>query len=224
MSLIILALESATEYGSIALSFEDRILTRASKAPKQHSLWILPAVEMLLAEAGLTKKQLNAISFGRGPGSFTGIRLAMSVAQTIAFALNIPVIPISTLQTLAQQAWRINRCTEVFAALDAKLHQVYWGHYRHNPDTGLMQSDSVERVEDPKQIEWSNVLRPARRGIGNGWELYPECFDGEVIAGCYPKAYDMITIARWSYQQGHVVSAAAVKPLYLRDKVAQVTV
>jgi tRNA threonylcarbamoyladenosine biosynthesis protein TsaB len=220
MSVRILAIETSTHYGSVALSCGDVILYREVEMPRQHSVWILPAIEALLAEADLKKTQLNAISFGRGPGSFTGIRLATSIAQVTALAWDIPVIPVSTLQTLAQQALREHQCDQVLAALDARLCQVYWGCYQRDPQTDLMRRWGEELLDDPQRIQWPAELPIPWKGIGSGWENYPEYLRGEWIAGGYPKAYDTVIIARDEYRQGHVVSALEVQPLYLRNQVA----
>src|SRR6185312_8497502 len=109
MSLRILAIETATHLCSVALLLEGQILHQAITSPQQHSQRILPMLEHLLAEAGLSRSQLDVIAFGRGPGNFTGVRLATSVAQACAFALNRPLVPVSTLRSLAQRAWRLHR-------------------------------------------------------------------------------------------------------------------
>ena len=222
MSVKILAIDTATDYGSVAITCDDEILQREIKAPRQHSVEILSMIDALLAEAGFKKTQLDAVSFGRGPGSFTGIRLATSIAQAIAFGLNIPIIPISTLQALAQRAWDEYQYDAVLVALDARLHQVYWGCYQRDTHTNMMLLWGDEQLESPQNIQWPKELSVVWKGIGNGWEHYKKHLKGEWIAGVYPKAYNIAAIARYEYQEGRILSALTVKPFYLRNQVAQI--
>lgn len=224
MSLNILCIESSTDYGSVAISSDDKILDREIAVPRQHSVYMLPLVEELLAESGLRKCDLHAISFGRGPGSFTGIRFAISLAQAMGYALEIPLIPVSSLRVLAQRAWREHQCSQVLAALDARLRQVYWGCYEHDPQTNLMRVRGEERLEDPCQVEWPAELSHEWLGIGSGWDHYQDFLKGQWTAGGYPKAFDMATIARYEYQQGHLGSVLEASPSYLRNHIAQAMV
>ena len=130
----ILAVETATEACSAALSVEGEIIERYTVSPREHSLLILPMLESLLAEAGLVLNQLDALAFGRGPGSFTGVRIAAGVIQGVAFGADLPVAPVSTLAAMAQDIFAKSRETAVFTALDARMGEVYWGVYQKSED------------------------------------------------------------------------------------------
>ena len=230
MSVCILALETATHACSAALLYDEHILYREAAGPKQHSQLILPMLESLLAEAGLVRTQLDVIAFGCGPGNFTGVRLATSIAQATAFALDIPVVPVSTLRALAQGAWRIGQHRRVLVALDARLQQVYWGYYQLGEGQVIAPCTS-ERVCDPNALTvpdpWLYGEADSWIGIGSGWDIYSTSLQhalscGEHIhwlAGHYPQAQDISVLAWHDYRQGFQVAPELVTPVYLRDQV-----
>jgi tRNA threonylcarbamoyladenosine biosynthesis protein TsaB len=125
----LLALDTATEACSAAVWVDGTVLERYELAPRRHAALILPMIEAVLAEANLSPLQLDAIAFGRGPGAFTGVRIAVGIAQGIAFAADLPVIPISTLAALALGAAQETGYSRIAAALDARMGEVYWGVY-----------------------------------------------------------------------------------------------
>lgn len=216
----ILALDSATESCSVALQLDDAVLQRSQLAPREHAALLLPMVQALLAEAGLPLAALDAIAFGRGPGSFTGVRIAAGVTQGLAFAAELPVIPLSTLAALAQGAWREHGAQQVAAAIDARMGEVYWGLYRARD--GVMVLEGEEGVFAPA------LVPPPREsgytGYGSGWATY-----GDLLAErCgitawqgerFPQAVDLLPLAAAAWQAGQAVSAAEAQPVYLRDKV-----
>jgi len=221
----LLAIDTATEACSAALSINGETLGRYEVAPRRHAQLILPMVESLLAEAGVVLHDIEALAFGRGPGSFTGVRIASGVIQGIGFATELPVVPVSTLAALAQGAYRQFGCRDVAAAIDARMGEVYWGCYRID-ETLLMQLDGEERVVPPEQ-----VALPAEGswvGAGSGWAAYSEVLKGTLHAAVstvhgelLPNAFDIATLAVNDFNQGRSVSAAEALPIYLRDKVAK---
>nr|VFJ96912.1 MAG: tRNA threonylcarbamoyl adenosine modification protein YeaZ [Candidatus Kentron sp. H]VFJ97120.1 MAG: tRNA threonylcarbamoyl adenosine modification protein YeaZ [Candidatus Kentron sp. H]VFK02851.1 MAG: tRNA threonylcarbamoyl adenosine modification protein YeaZ [Candidatus Kentron sp. H] len=126
----ILAIDTATDACSVALHLDGEYWGRHELAPRQHAEILLPRIRELLSEAGLSLNHLDALAFGRGPGAFTGVRIATSVAQGLAFGADLPVVPISSLHALAQGAWRERGERNLLAALDARMGEVYWGAYR----------------------------------------------------------------------------------------------
>lgn len=216
----ILALDSATESCSVALQLDDVILQRTQLAPREHAALLLPMVQELLAEAGLALAALDAIAFGRGPGSFTGVRIAAGVAQGLAFAAELPVIPLSTLAALAQGAWREHGAQQVAAAIDARMGEVYWGLYRARD--GVMVLEGEEGVYGPEQVPVPAAAGYA--GYGSGWATYGPVLAARCAVTTYqgerfPQAVDLLPLAAAACRSGHAVDAALAQPVYLRDKV-----
>ncbi|MEW6648534.1 MAG: tRNA (adenosine(37)-N6)-threonylcarbamoyltransferase complex dimerization subunit type 1 TsaB [Pseudomonadota bacterium] len=216
----ILALESATESCSVALLDGAAVIARSRMAPREHAALLLPMVQEVLAEAGLVLAGLDAIAFGRGPGSFTGVRIATGVTQGLAFAVDLPVLPVSTLAALAQGALRELGAQQVAAAIDARMGEVYWGLYR--AQDGVMTLEGEEGVFAPALVP----LPPGGgyTGYGSGWATY-----GDVLARrCgitvhqgerFPQAEDLLPLAAAAWRAGMAVTAAEAQPVYLRDKV-----
>ncbi len=219
----LLAIETATEACSAALSIDGEIHERFQVAPREHSRLVLPMLDELLAEAGVTLKALDALAFGRGPGSFTGVRIAVSMIQGIALGADLPVVPVSSLAALAQGMLRTDAERQVLAAIDARMEEVYWGAYRADTD-GIMRPSGKEQVLRPQ-----DVLLPEGDGwigAGTGWQTYGaqlserlgkqvERWRGER----YPSAADVAVLAAAGFDEGQAVSAEEALPVYLRDKV-----
>jgi tRNA threonylcarbamoyladenosine biosynthesis protein TsaB len=220
----ILALETATDACSAALSIDGEIRERFEIAPRRHVALVLPFVESLLADAGLGVARLDAVAFGRGPGSFTGLRIAASMAQGIAFGADIPVVPVSTLAAVAQCCVRECNAGAVLAALDARMQEVYFGAFRvaHN---GLVVAAGVESVCAP-----DSVAVPAGAdwyGAGDGWSSYADLLQARLsgatvgtMAGARPHAADVAALAIPLLQAGGGLPAEQAAPVYLRNKVA----
>ncbi len=214
----ILALETATEGCSAALAIGDHIIERFEVTPRGHSERILPMIDELLAEAGLSVGQLDAIAFGRGPGAFTGVRIAVGVTQGIAFGADLPVLPVSTLAALAQGA----EADRVLAAIDARMGEVYWGAFQRNAE-GIMVSCGEEAVLAPRQ-----VFAPAAAnwlGVGSGWRAHgDELASGVAVTGrvgdAFPHAAAVAQLGLVAFAAGRTVTAEAALPVYLRDRVA----
>lgn len=218
----LLALETATESCSAALLVGERILVRSEFAPRRHAELLLPMCEELLLEAGLVRRDLDALGVGCGPGAFTGVRLAISAAQGIALALDIPVVAVSSLAALAMQA--PDNGAAILAVIDARMGEIYAGAFRRT-DEGLVEAIGAEFVGNadvlqlPTEPEW-NV-------IGSGWTSYrdvllarlpaaPLWADGER----YPLASDIALLASPRVHEGCGVAPEFALPVYLRDKVA----
>ena len=168
----LLALDTATEACSVALLHDGRVLSHYEVAPRMHAQRLLPMIQQLLGEAGIAASALDAIAFGRGPGAFTGVRIAIGVVQGLAFALDRPVLPVSNLAVLAQRALREQGATQVAAAIDARMDEVYWGCYRAEAGEMRGQELGVEQPEPPGaqpvhrmgQRHLRGVPRPVGRG------------------------------------------------------------
>lgn len=225
MSVKILSLESSTEACSAALLHQGVIRERYALEPRQHTNLILPMLQFLLQEANLQTRDLNAIAFSRGPGSFTGSRISASIVQAIAFAVDIPVIPISSLQCLAQGAYRQFQAKQIVSSIDARMHEIYWASYCVN-DQGIMLEYDKERLSDPRQFPGTNLSHFT--GVGSGWDQYAEVLKPQLkenqlqqyYTALYPRAYDVALLAIDAYKKGQLVSAEQAIPVYLREKVA----
>lgn len=216
----LLALDTATEACSVALLHEGRVFSHYEVIPRLHAQRVLPMVQDLLTEAGLTLSAVDALAFGRGPGAFTGVRIAVGVVQGLAFALERPVLPVSNLALLAQRAWREQGATQVAAAIDARMDEVYWGCYRL--EAGVMQLAGVEAVLPPEQVALPRGADGDWFGAGTGWSyaaripVAPVALD----AGLLPHAEDVLALALPAFLRGEVVRAEEAQPVYLRDNVA----
>lgn len=215
----LLALETATEACSVALWDAGAVLERYQIAPRRHAALLLPMASELLAEAGWTMAQLDAIAVGRGPGAFTGVRIAISVAQGLAFAADLPIAPISTLAALAIGATRDTAHARIATALDARMGEVYWAGW----DVG--GATIVELCSEQVCAPDSVAAPPSDWfGIGSAWLTYPEIlaerlgtqhWQGER----YPHAADVARLAAQPEQRHHWVSPERACPVYLRDRV-----
>lgn len=221
----LLAIETATEACSAALYLDGEVREEYEFAPRGHAELVLGMVDRLLTKAQIRPVQLDAVAFGRGPGAFTGVRIATGVIQGIAYAADLPVVPVSTLAALAQGGLREFGWTHIAAAIDARMNEVYWAAFSAN-DAGLMVAHSDEVVCAPDQVplldgkEW--------HGIGSGWQTFSEALsvrqEGKVLdwQGEYlPHAQDVAVLAVDAFAKGQVVTAREALPVYLRDKVVQ---
>ncbi|WP_042011285.1 tRNA (adenosine(37)-N6)-threonylcarbamoyltransferase complex dimerization subunit type 1 TsaB [Aeromonas fluvialis] len=219
----ILAVDTATEACSAALLVGDRQFSRWEEAPRDHTRKILPMVQSLLDEAGISLSDLDAIAFGRGPGSFTGVRIGISVAQGLAFGAGVPLIGISTLAAMAQGAYRLDGAEQVLTAIDARMNEVYFGRYELID--GRMQLVGNEVVSDPAAlVDVSGKLAGRVTCVGTGFETYGETLSGladelAVSQVRFPAAEDMLPLARAAWLAGEAVPVEQATPVYLRDKV-----
>lgn len=219
----LLALETATEACSVALHVDGQVLERFEIAPRRHAELTLPWAEQLLAEAGITRAQLDAIALGRGPGAFTGVRLAIAIAQGIALALDRPLLPVSTLQVLAMRA--PDDATHVLACIDARMGEVYAARCVRGAD-GVMQGQGAEAVIAPDALQlpedgsrWAGV----GTGFGAADGLLATRLQARLSsldAQALPRASDVLKIAVPAFARGEGIAPELVQPAYLRDNVA----
>jgi len=227
----ILAIDTATEACSAALYVDGKVRSHYQLAPREHSLLILKMVEQLLVDANAKVKQLDAITFGRGPGSFMGLRIAAGVVQGIAYAHDIPVIPLSTLQVIAQRAYQQTGCTNILAAIDARMDEVYWAAYSLDKNSQRWHLDGDECVISPDKIVLPDRLTlkdEAWVAAGTGWQSYSDrLLSGdnftprEILLECYPSAEIMVELAAIELAAGNTVPAEYAIPVYLRNDVAK---
>ena len=219
----LLAFDTSTEACSAALGLGDAVLQREELAPRRHAELILPMVDSLLREAGLRLSDLDAVAFGRGPGAFTGVRLAAGIAQGLALGAGLPAVPVSSLAALAQGAPR--QADALLATMDARMGEIYWGLFEP-ANGGATRLTAGERVSKP-----DGVTLPAGRSffaLGSGWETYgdllAERFKGRVTGAAparRPQARDLLPLARAELEQGRGLPPEQALPVYLRNEVAQ---
>lgn len=219
---VVLALDTSTEACSAALQIGARRIERFERLPRGHAARILGMLDALLEEAGVGRDALQAVAFGRGPGSFTGVRIACGVVQGLAYGLDLPVVPLSTLQLLAQGAARAHGAQRVLAAIDARMGELYWGGFELRE--GLMQPvlpetlGAADALPLPEGDGWL--------GVGTGWdaggEILAQRLSGRLTAvrpQALPRALDCLPLAQRELAAGRAVDAMAALPVYLRDRV-----
>jgi tRNA threonylcarbamoyladenosine biosynthesis protein TsaB len=215
----LLALEAATPHLSVALWRDGDLTERAAVIANGGSEWLLPAANELLVGAGVSLRQLDGIAFGAGPGGFTGLRLACGIAQGLAYGLDVPAIPVSTLAALALVAGT----GRVLACLDARMHEIYVAAY-------IVRGEAVEEVQSPKVGAGGTVMLPDGEGwygVGDGFTAHGAAIRqrmGNRLVGDeanrFPTAAAIARLAAPVLAQGGGVPAAQALPLYVRDKVA----
>lgn len=215
----LLVIDTSTEWCSAALWLDGRILARRVLAGQQHSSLLLPMVDELLRESATSLRQLDGIGYGAGPGSFTGLRIACAVTQGLALGADLPVVGVSTLESIAEQTG----AARVLAVLDARMAEVYWAAYQRDgagwrcitePALALPESVSV-----PDGSDWM--------GAGNGFAALGEALRPRLAAHLtriddtlMPDAAAMAGLAAQAFERGEGMDAALAAPIYLRDKVA----
>lgn len=218
----LLAIETSTEACSVALLCGERIVARSEIAPRRHAELLLPMCDAVLAEAGVARSALDAIAVGRGPGAFTGVRLAIAATQGIALALDVPVVPVSSLAALAMQA--PDDDAAILAVIDARMGEIYTGAFQRNDD-GLVEAIGAESVGKADVLDLPRAS--AWNVVGSGWTTYADVLRDRLPApprwaegDRYPQATDVALLAAPLFRAGKAVSAEQALPVYLRDKVA----
>lgn len=224
---IILAIETSSELASCALLNTNRapaaVLARESSGVRTHSQAVLPMVQELLREAGVKLADCDAIAFGAGPGSFTGVRTACGVAQGLAFGAGLPALPLVTLEAMAEACRARTGASEVLAVLDARMGEVYWAQYRWNDGWQIVAEPALCA---PGAVAPLPVAEGARlAACGNGFSAYPEGFAGKAWAegadaSILPHARELAVLGAAALAAGRAVPADEAQPIYLRNKVA----
>lgn len=216
----ILAIETSAELASCALLVGDNVIARATPGVRSHSQSILPMVQELLCEAGLKLADCDAVAFGAGPGSFTGVRTACGVAQGLAYGANLPVLPMVTLESMAEACRAASGALEVLAVLDARMGEVYWAQYRFDGGWTEVVAPTLSAPQDVAPLPAGGL-----QACGNGFTEYADAFAGKPFAPgalleIMPHAREMAQLARAALAAGQGVPAAQAQPIYLRNKVA----
>jgi tRNA threonylcarbamoyladenosine biosynthesis protein TsaB len=221
---IILAIDTSTEACSCALNIEGSVSELFEILPRQHANKLLPMIKQLLASQNLAFADLDAVAYGQGPGSFTGLRIAAGVTQGLAFGLGLPAIPVSSLASLAFQVKSKLAEGAAFCTLDARIDEVYWGFYRLND--GDIQLIGNEGLCKPELLP---VELPGKSGsifgAGSGMNFHsrmPETYRDRICefnSELYPRAGSIAALAGSYYDLGKVQTPEQVQPVYLRDKV-----
>ncbi|MEZ5535836.1 MAG: tRNA (adenosine(37)-N6)-threonylcarbamoyltransferase complex dimerization subunit type 1 TsaB [Thiolinea sp.] len=228
----ILALDTSSDACSAAVLCGENgetCFTEFTVEPRAHTRLILPMVESVLQQAGLTLQDMDALTFGRGPGAFTGVRIATGVVQGLALAAGKPVIPVSTLAAIAQQAYQQQQAEKVLVAVDARMGEVYWGQYQLAGT--VMQLQGGELVLAPADAPLPGSAESAGSdwlAAGSGWREYAQVLQPRFAdyvsayqADWLPAAEYIARLALDGWKRGEAVDAELAQPVYLRNKVAQ---
>ena len=220
----LLAIETSGSACSVALLNENKVTAQQQIAPMQQTKLILPMIQAVLADANLDLSQLDAIAYGCGPGSFTGIRIASSVAKGLAFAVDKPVIEVSSLAILAQAAYLEQKWEQICVALDARMNQIYWAMYTLDQTSqmallGTEQVCLVTELKIPAELRTKGVWY----GIGDAWDKYPEklveqirFMPQSIKASQQPLGEAVLQLARVKFNHGECMTAGNAAPVYLR--------
>lgn len=216
------AIETSSEWCSVALWADGEIASIERRAGHRHGDLVLPMLERLLAQRGLAARALDAVAFGAGPGAFTGLRIACGVAQGLALARGIPVLGVSTLETVAEESG----AERAVVCLDARMHEVYYAALERTPGgwREVLEAQCVAPAAAPLPAGGTWL------GCGNGFAQYGEALRARlgaalarVSAGAHPSAVALARLAAPRLAAGQGVDAALAAPRYLRDKVAFTT-
>jgi len=218
----LLAIDTATERCSVALRIDGRTIERAIELPRGHADLVLPMVDEVLKEGGLQLRDLDCIAYGRGPGGFTGVRIAVGVVQGLAFGADLPTVGISNLAAVAQQV--AHEGDRILVCMDARMDQVYWSEFVREPGSELVTSLGSERVDAPDAVAGGNYTVLA----GTGFKAYPALAarltqpDRRIASTALPRASDIALLAEAEFRAGRTKPAAEAEPVYVRDQVAHV--
>lgn len=214
----ILAIETSAELASVALLHHGQLISREAAGVQTHSQTVLPMVQALLAQAGISLSDCDAIAFGAGPGSFTGVRTACGVAQGLAFGADLPVIPVVTLLSMAAACRDACNAADVLVVLDARMDEVYWAQYRFEDEWQVVTPPALSAA-----AAVSVIGTPV--ACGNGLTAYASVFAGwmgtrpEIV----PHASQIARLAESEFIAGRTIKAHEAQPIYLRNKVAFTT-
>lgn len=213
-----LAIDTATEACSVALQCNNQIVSKFEICPQQHSQRLLPMVDEVLNEANTVLDNLGGLVFGRGPGSFTGVRIATGMIQGLALGTDLPVVGVSTLAAMAVEALEeASIGSQVAVAIDARMSEVYFAVYQKS-QRGVELV--VEEQVCPPDVAHSLLTGEVALFAGTGWQAYEVLnFAQEQVAVTYPSARAMLTLGEQAFAEGFGEDVEAITPVYLRDKV-----
>jgi tRNA threonylcarbamoyladenosine biosynthesis protein TsaB len=218
-----LAIETSAELASVALLHEGVLTSDQASGAVTHSQIILPMAQRLLATAGVSLSQCDAVAFGAGPGSFTGVRTACGITQGLAFGARLPVVPVGTLLAMAQRCREHTRAENVLSVLDARMGEVYWAQYRFVSDEW--------QIVMPPMLSSADAVAPvgAVHVCGNGLRAYEQAFSQHDWTRCdmddlVPHAAQVARLAAHALARDGGVPARDAEPIYLRNKVALTTI
>jgi len=226
----ILAIDTATERCSVALNIDGTLVDRSTDTPRGHADLILPMVQSLLSDAGLALAQLDGIAYGRGPGSFTGVRIAVGVVQGLAFGAGLPTAGISNLAAVAQQVAAPDGqvgCQvgdRVLVCMDARMSEVYWGVFQCGPD-GLVDPRTEEAVASPQRVVETMSSQTVGVVAGTGFQAYPPLAAiaaSRAFPTLLPRARDIAVLGAREFASGRGQKAVDAQPVYLRNQVVSV--
>jgi tRNA threonylcarbamoyladenosine biosynthesis protein TsaB len=220
----ILALDTATEACSVSLCIGDHTIDRYVELERGHAEQLLPMVDSVLAEAGISLNALDAIAFGRGPGGFTGVRLAVSVAQGLAFGAQVGVVPVSDLAAVAQRVVQIDPSVRrVLVANDARMKEVYWAWF----EVGQTLASGPESVGPAAEVQVPGGSDDRWAAAGRGLRAWPalavrcRSSGAELHVELLPRASEVLALARSAVTAGQILDPTAALPVYVRDRVAE---
>ncbi|MBD1583928.1 tRNA (adenosine(37)-N6)-threonylcarbamoyltransferase complex dimerization subunit type 1 TsaB [Pseudoalteromonas sp. S16_S37] len=215
----LLAIDASTEALSLALHFNGQTYRHFEVCPQQHSQKILPEIEQLLTQANCQLAELDGIVFGRGPGSFTGVRISVAIAQGLAFSAKLQLVGVSTLEAMALQAVHQFKVSEVLSGIDARMGEIYLARYQVSSE-GILTLVGDEIVCAPEDVERFDKPTVA---VGTAWQAYPELAQSNNLdvkeAITLPDASYMLELGDKAFSQGLSVDAAHAQPHYVRDTV-----
>lgn len=222
----ILAIEAASDFFSLAILHKGNVIERVAPAARSHSKLLYPMLNEIMAELEIKPNQLDAVSFVNGPGSFTGLRIAAATAQGIGFANDIPLLPVSTLQAMAQQAYAEFQANEVIPLMDARMQEIYVGHYKLDSNQ-LMQAACPDQIApatiNPDDLKFNTQEDVFACGMGlatlkdvlheNWTNIYQSSDDKQVL-----KAHSLLPLACHQLKNNIVSAADEVELVYLREQ------
>ena len=222
-SAVVLALETSSEVCSAALAAGGTVHLRRRVAPREHTRYVLGQIDELFQEAGRTAQNLDAVAFGQGPGSFTGVRIATALAQGLAVAQAVPLRPVSSLAAMAWTAWTEASHSRILVVADARLGQVYWGFYQAG--TGGLATLQPEALASPEELQAALASLPdGWQGVGSGWSLpamqsMREASAAAPDSDARPEAAAILDLALRDMRNGKFADYDEAQPVYLRHPV-----
>jgi tRNA threonylcarbamoyladenosine biosynthesis protein TsaB len=216
----ILAIDTATERCSVALRIDGEVLARSVDTARGHADSVLPMIQEILHEAGLPLGALDGIAYGRGPGAFTGVRIAVGVVQGLAFGAHLLTVGISDLAAVVQQVARPG--DRVLVCMDARMGEVYWATFECDARSGLVVATGPEQVGRPETVDPAS--NPLSRLAGTGFRAYPQLmaqYDNVTVHDdVLPRAVEIALLGEAELVAGRGRPAAEAQPVYVRDQVA----